>query len=193
MKNLICFLSAFQILNFSAQEFVIETPDMLVLYEGIPMELKVGATGDYREVRMSVESPFTAPIGSAGSTITITTIATVGKGEKVFLGAKKFSVKKAPKPELTWNGISDGGRANKGAGSLSCRYGNNVPFSPSKGYFTILNYSITLDGVKGSLDGVGSSISSSHLNAIKEIKGGKIIIQVRVSGAYEGLVSASFN
>ena len=113
--------------------------------------------------------------------------------ETIKLGTKKFLVKKAPKPELVWNGIEDGGRAMLSSGSIICRYGDNVPFSPSKGRFEILSYSIAVDGVIGSLEGSGSTISASHLNALKALEGeGRITITVRYTGSGHGIVSGSF-
>jgi hypothetical protein len=176
----------------SEKEASIETPEMQVFYEGIPIELKASATGMYKNVRMSVPSPYTAAPGSAGQVITVSLTGTDSKGSSVSLGSKKFTVKKAPKPELTWNGVSDGGRAIKSAGSLSCAYGNNVPFSPSKGKFTVVNYSITVSGIKGSLDGSGSQISPAHLGILKGASGGNIAVQVRYAGTSGGLVSATF-
>jgi hypothetical protein len=172
--------------------FLVETPQMLVFYEGIPIELSAWATGDHKDVRMSVLSPYTAVKGSAGSIVTVTLSGEDKKGDFYSLGSKKFLVKKAPKPELFWGGVPDGGRANKGAGALACRYGDNVPFSPSKGYFSILNYSITVEGVQGGLEGIGSSISSAHLEILRGIPEGKVTISVRVTGSYEGIVSSYF-
>ena len=56
----------------SEKEASIETPEMQVFYEGIPIELKASATGMYKNVRMSVPSPYKAAIGSAGSIVTVT-------------------------------------------------------------------------------------------------------------------------
>jgi gliding motility-associated protein GldM len=176
----------------SEKEASIETPEMQVFYEGIPIELKASATGMYKNVRMSVPSPYTAAAGSAGSVVTVSLTGTDSKGSSVSLGSKKFTVKKAPKPELTWNGVADGGRAIKSAGSLACAYGNNVPFSPSKGKFSVVNYSITVSGIKGSLDGSGASISPAHLSILKGATGGNIAVQVRYAGTSGGLVSATF-
>jgi hypothetical protein len=76
---------------------------------------------------------------------------------------------------------------------LSCRYGDNVPFDPSLAQFEIVSYTITLEGIKGSLDGSGSSISASHMGILKSAAEGTIVtISVRVSGPYEGLVNSSF-
>jgi len=172
--------------------FLVETPQMLVFYEGIPIELKAWATGDHKDVRMSVLSPYTAVKGSAGSIVTVTLSGEDKKGDFYSLGSKKFLVKKAPKPELFWGGVPDGGQANKSSILLHCSYGNNVPFSPSKGYFSILNYSITVDGVQGSLEGMGASISLSHLDILKGMQGGTAKINVRVTGTYEGIVSSYF-
>ena len=170
----------------------IETPEMQVFYEGIPIELKASATGMYKNVRMSVPSPYKAAIGSAGSIVTVTLSGTDSKGSSVSLGSKKFTVKKAPKPNLYWGGVEDGGRANKGAGALACRYGDNVPFLPSKGSFSILSYSITIPGIKGSLEGSGGSISGAHLNILKGAPPGKIAIQVRYTGTSPGLSTSMF-
>ena len=193
MKKILFFwVISFAHSTFSQEEFIIETPEMLVFYEGIPIELKAWATGDYKDVRMSVSSPYTAVKGSAGSVVTVTLVGTDSEGDAVALGSKKFVVKKAPKPNLYWGGVEDGGRANKGAGTLACRYGDNVPFLPSKGYFSILNYSITVEGVQGSLEGMGSSISSAHLEILKGMPEGQVTISVRVTGSYEGVISARF-
>lgn len=169
----------------------IETPEMQVFYEGIPIELKASATGMYKNVRMSVPSPYTAAPGSAGKPVVVSLTATDASGKSVSLGSKSFMVKKAPKPELVWNGVTTGNKANKNGGSLGCRYDNNVPFAPSKGKFTIVNYAITFPGAKTPIEGTGSTISAAHLAAIKS-SSGAVGIQVRVTGSYNGLVDAMF-
>jgi hypothetical protein len=196
MKTIVFIFLVFICKSYFAQstyeEAVIETPEMQVLYEGIPIELRVAATGEYKEVRMSVPSPYTAPKGSAGSMITVSITGVDAEGNYVSLGSRKFFIKKLPKPELSWNGVTEGGYAIKSAGSLSCSFGNNVPFSPSKGMFSVVNYSITMDGIKGSLCGSGSVISAQHLKILRDFKGANINIQVRYTGTGEGLVSAIF-
>jgi hypothetical protein len=174
------------------KEASIETPEMQVFYEGIPIELKASATGMYKNVRMSVPSPYTAPIGSAGSVITVSLTGTDTDGNSVSLGSKKFLVKKAPKPELFWNGVEAGGQANTSAGNLECRFGNNVPFHPHKGYFSITNYTITIEGNDLILKGSGNSISPAHLNALKTSPSKKITITVDYTGSNEGTVSSVF-
>lgn len=173
------------------KEAVIETPGMQVFYEGIPIELRASANGDYKKVSMSVPSPYTAAQGMAGSTIIVTCTGLDKKGKSVSLGSKTFLVKKAPKPELVWNGLAAGSKANKSGGALMCRYGNDVPFSPSKGHFTVESYYISILGSKSTLEGVGSQISSSHLEILKSISE-PILIQVKISGSYNGTVSATF-
>jgi hypothetical protein len=175
----------------SEKEAAIETPEMQVFYEGIPIELKASATGMYKNVRMSVGSPYTAAPGTAGTIVTVTLSGTDSKGSSVGLGQKKFTVKKAPKPELVWNGVTTGGKANKNGGALMCRYDNNVPFNPSKGKFAIVNYAITFPGAKTPIEGAGSSISPAHIALIKGASGA-VAIQVRVTGSYNGLVDAFF-
>ena len=55
-----------------------------------------------------------------------------------------------------------------------------------------MNYSITVSGIKGSLDGSGASISPAHLSILKGATGGNIAVQVRYAGTSGGLVSATF-
>ena len=170
----------------------IETPDMQVFYEGIPIKLVAQATGMFKSVKMSVPSPYTAPKGSAGSSVTVTLSGVKADGTSASLGSKTFRVKKAPKPELLWAGIGSGGRAPKGSGgSLICRYGNEVPFNPEFGKFTINSYYITAPGSKSALEGVGSQISPAHLAILKGMSGG-CAIQVMVSGSFNGPVDATF-
>jgi len=170
----------------------IETPDMQVFYEGIPIRLVAQATGMFKSVKMNVPSPYTAPKGSAGSTVNVTLTGTKADGTSASLGSKSFRVKKAPKPELLWNGVGTGQKAPKGSGGgLKCRYGNEVPFNPDFGQFQILSYYITFPGSKTPLEGVGSAISANHLSIIKGASGG-VAIQVVVSGSYNGPVDATF-
>ena len=164
---------------------------MHVFYEGIPIELKASANGDYKKVSMSVPSPYTAAQGMAGNTITVTCTGIDKKGKSVSLGSKTFLVKKAPKPELVWNGLAAESKANKNGGALMCRYGNDVPFNPSRGYFTVTQYSIYVKGTEVALSGVGSTISSEHLQIIKGTSE-PILITAQVSGSYNGTVSATF-
>jgi gliding motility-associated protein GldM len=175
----------------SEKEASIETPEMQVFYEGIPIELKASATGMYKNVRMSVPSPYTAAVGSAGQVISVSLSGTDSKGSTVGLGVKKFTVKKAPKPELVWNGKVSGDVANRTSGSMMVRYNNSVPFNPSKGKFAISQYYIIFPGGKTPLVGSGSTISAAHLSAIKSASGG-VSIQVMVGGSYNGLVDATF-
>lgn len=179
--------------NFFCQDgFLIETPEMQVFYEGIPIELRAWASGDYKKVNLSVPSPYTAVQGMAGKTITVVCTGINKKGETVSLGSKTFLVKKAPKPQLYWNGVKSGETANKKAGILTCEYDDNVPFGPWKGKFNVDSYFIIYQGSEVALTGVGSTISDEHLEIIKNISG-TISIQANVSGTFNGLVEATFN
>jgi gliding motility-associated protein GldM len=173
------------------KEASIETPEMQVFYEGIPIELKASATGMYKNVRMSVPTPYTAAPGTAGQVVSVSLSGTDSKGSTVNLGVKKFTVKKAPKPELVWNGKVSGEVANRSSGALMVRYNNSVPFNPSKGKFSISQYYIIFPGGKTPLVGSGSAISAAHLSAIKSASGG-VSVQVMVGGSYNGLVDATF-
>jgi hypothetical protein len=179
--------------TISAQDFVISCEDIGVIYAGIPMEFKAAASGPYKKVTVT-PSVVTATEAQIGSSIIVSASGVEANGTTVNLGNRRYLVKKAPKPELTWNGVADGGRGIRSGGALTCAYGNNVPFSPTLGKFEILSYSITIEGVKGSLDGSGSVISPAHLNALRAIEkeNSKCTISVKYSGTGTGQVSAMF-
>jgi hypothetical protein len=193
MKNLIFTTAVFltMVSGISAQ-IAIQCKDMMVVYAGIPSTFKAGASGEYTDV-IAIPSTVLASQAQVGHYITVSATGKDKKGNTISFPGNSYLVKKAPKPELFWNGIAEGGQANISSGSLGCRYGNNVPFDPSLAQFQILSYSITIDGIKGSLDGSGSSISSAHLEILKSVsQGSVVIISARVSGPYEGLVTSSF-
>jgi hypothetical protein len=173
------------------QSYGIETPEMNVIYAGIPATFTGGACGDYKKVTLS-PSTLTANTAQVGSYVTVNATAIDKSGKAVSLGGQKYLVKAAPRPELYWNGVPDGGKVNKSSSSLTCAFGTNVPFDPSLGKFTILSYSITMSGVKGSLDGNGSTISPAHLSVLKEVTG-KASISVKYSGTSEGKLTAMFD
>jgi hypothetical protein len=193
MKKLILtFTTLLSLTGGLSAQVAIQCQDLMVVYAGIPSTFKAASSGEYKSVTAN-PSTVLATSAQIGSYITVSASGKDKKGNSVSLGYQKYLVKKAPNPELFWNGVGDGGQANKSAGTLMCRYGDNVPFSPSLGKFTIESYSITVSGVKGRLDGAGSTISAAHLNVLKEMKEGKISITVKFSGTTEGKVTAMFN
>lgn len=178
--------------EFNSKEGVIETPEMQVFYEAIPIEISAQALG-YKEVRLSVPNPYTAPIGSAGSIITVQCTGITLKGKEVPLGAKKFTVKKAPKPEIYWGNSSSGEKVNEISSNLKVGYGDNVPFGIGKDNFKVEKYYIVVPGMKGALEGEGSEISELHLAVLKALpKGNKVSIQVICSGPYNGTMDGMF-
>jgi hypothetical protein len=139
---------------------------------------------------MNVQSPYTAQPGQKEVTVTLS--GTDSKGSSVSLGKKVFKVKKAPKPNLLWNGVPGGSKAPKsGGGSLSCIYGPEVPFLPTKGKFRVVSYYITFPGSKTPLEGTGSAISAAHMAIIKGAPGG-VSIEAVVTGSYNGPVQAIY-
>jgi hypothetical protein len=175
----------------NAQSYGIETPEMNVVFAGIPATFTGGACGEYKKVTIS-PATVTASASQVGTYITVNATGIDKSGKSVALSGKKYLVKTTPKPELLWNGVADGGRGNKNAGSLTCRFGDNVPFSPSLGQFTITSYTITLDGLKGSLQGSGSTISEAHLNVLKNMTG-RASISVKYTGTASGIITAMFD
>jgi hypothetical protein len=175
----------------NAQSYGIEIPEMNVVFAGIPAIFTGGACGEYKKVFVS-PATVTASASQVGTYVTVSASGIDKSGKSVSLGGKKYLVKATPKPELFWNGVGEAGKANKSAGNLTCRFGDNVPFSPSLGQFRIESYSITVSGVKGSLDGSGSTISPAHISVLKEVSG-KASISVKYSGTSEGKVTAMFD
>jgi hypothetical protein len=165
--------------------------DIQVVYAGISMNFKAQASGMYKSVTCN-PSTVNASISQIGSKITVRATGVGKDGKSVGLGEQSYTVKACPKPELKWNGIAEGGRALKSAGTLTCAFGDNVPFSPTKGSFQVVSYIITVSGIKGSLEGPGSTISAAHLNAIKGVGAGSCAISVKYSGTASGRVSATF-
>jgi hypothetical protein len=198
MKNMffVSFLSV-SILSYSQSEFnsktaSIETPEIMVFYEGIPIEINAQAIG-YKEVKLSVPNPYIAPPGTAGKSVTVQCTGITLKGKEVTLGSKTFVVKKAPKPELIWNGQSSGSTTTSVGPNLLVRYGDEIPFNASKSNFEVTGYYIVVAGVNGVLEGEGSQISDLHLKALKNLeKGSQVSIQVNVSGVYNGVVDGIF-
>ena len=199
MKKLILvgqlFLATFTFCQeYNSKSAIIETPEMQVFYEGIPILLNVEAFGEYKDLQLNIPNPYTAAPGTAGTAVTVTCTAINKKGKRVNLeGSRKFTVKKTPKPELSWGGFTDGSTASALSQTLSLGYGDNVPFGKGKDNFTVESYSIVVSGLKGSLEGSGGEISELHLEALKAIpKGSKVSISAKYSGNSSGYVSAMF-
>lgn len=176
----------------SSDKATIMCEDIQVVYAGIPMKFSASASGMYRSVTCS-PSIVNASQSQVGSKISVSASGVDKSGKTVSLGSQSYTVKPTPKPEIFWNGVADGGRANKGAGNLSCAFGNTVPFDKSKGSFTVVSYIISVSGLKGSLEGPGGVIQPAHLNAIKNAGSGKCSISVRYSGTAAGRTTAMFD
>lgn len=180
--------------EYNSKSAIIETPEMQVFYEGIPILLNVEAFGEYKDLQLNIPNPYTAALGTAGSIVEVTCTAINKRGKRVNLeGSRRFYVKRTPKPELTWGDFENGSTIGMLSSKLAVGYEDNVPFGNEKGQFIVESYLITVFGLKGSLEGEGSEISELHLEALNNIsKGNKIAIQVRYSGSSSGIISAVF-
>jgi hypothetical protein len=176
----------------SSGEATIQCKDLMVVYAGIPMDFTASASGMYKKVTVS-PGTVTATNAQVGSYITINATAIDNTGKSVSLTGQKYLVKPAPSPELFWNNVPDGGSANKSGGQLAVRYGDNVPFSPSKGSFSISSYTISVSGLKGVLRGSGASISAADLNTLRGVSGGAISISVKYNGTKSGQRTCQYN
>jgi hypothetical protein len=174
------------------KEASIVCKDLMVVYAGIPMDFKASATGMYKNVR-AVPERVVATQAQIGQTISVRATGTDSKGSTVTFAAQNYLVKPTPKAELFWNGQSDGGRPNKSAGSLTCAFGNTVPFDKSKGNFTVVSYVLSVSGLKGAVQGSGSQISAAHLTLIRNAGAGKCTISVQYNGTASGKATAMFD
>jgi hypothetical protein len=178
----------------------IQNTGMSILYAGIPIEMQPFGGKNCENIRLvgceKAEEGgyfYTATASQIGQTVSISVEEKDKKGNYKVVHTTKYLVKPAPSPELMWGDLTDGEVADKLAGSLVVRYDDNVPFTPAKGSFTVTSYSISVSGLKGTLEGTGSEISEIHLEALKNIaKGSKVAIQVKYSGTSSGMLSAMF-
>jgi hypothetical protein len=172
----------------------IETPEMQVFYEGVPTQLYVQAIGEYTDVELNIPNPYTAKIGTAGSIVTVTCTGINKRGKRVQLeGQRRFTVKKAPKPELYWGGNGDGSKIRILNGELKIAYPESVPLLFSKKEHQITKYMIIASNLKGSLEGVGGTLSQEHIQALKKMPNGtKVSILVNYSGENSGFITAMF-
>jgi hypothetical protein len=166
--------------------------DIQVVYAGIPMSFRASASGLYKSVTCS-PSVVNASASQIGQKITVSASGVGKDGKSVGLGSQSYTVKPCPKAKLFWNGQPDGSRPNKSGGSLTVAFGDEVPFDKSKGKFSVVSYTISVSGLKGSLEGSGGTIQPAHLNAIKNAGGGKCSISVKYTGTANDRATAMFD
>jgi hypothetical protein len=172
---------------------VIEQEGMDVVYVGIPMDFSAGGGGaGYVDVKAS-PSVVVATADQVGKYITVQCIGKDKKGKEVVLGEKKYLVKPTPKPNLFLGDFEEGATLDSLPNLLKVSLGDNIPFSPSKASYTIVNYTIAVSGIKGTLEGVGNTISEAHLKVLNEAaRSGTFSISVQYSGTTSGRVTALF-
>jgi hypothetical protein len=177
----------------NSMEAAFEQVGMDVVYAGIPMEFTAGGGGaGYDNVKAS-PSVVVATASQIGQYITVQCIGTNKNGKEVVLGEKKYLVKSTPKPNLFVGDFEDGATLDSIPSLLNIKLGDYIPFDKSKTKFDIISYSITISGVKGSLDGAGNTISEAHLKVLNEAaRRGAFSVQVKYSGTSTGRLSAMF-
>jgi hypothetical protein len=189
---LICIFQ-FSVAQKNDKEAVIELEGMDVVYVGIPMAFQAGGGGaGYNNVKVSPETINATP-QQIGQYITVQCIGTNKNGKEVVLGEKKYLVKPTPKPNLYLGEFDEGATLDSIPSMLKVSFGDNIPFSSAKGKFEVTSYSISVSGIKGSLDGAGNTISEAHLKILSgAARGSAFSVQVKYSGTSTGIVSAMF-
>ena len=180
----------------------IEMPEMRVLYENMDNLLNVAAGGLFSSVALSgswtrksgksyICKP---PMGSRNKSVTFRVNAKKKDGTSKSFTSDPYTVKPAPKPSLKWGNAKDGARASRTNPTINIAYGDNVPFSPSKGKFKCLTYEITIAGMKGSLKGKGGKIQGKHLKILRGApSGSKVAISCKYTGTGAGRVTSMFS
>ena len=199
MKNVIrlivVFVSSYQIYfgQDNTLNAVIEQEGLDIVYVGIPLTFKASGGGaDYKEVKAVPEIIAASP-EQVGKYISVQCVGKDKKGKEVVLGTKKYLVKATPKPILYIGDYENGAILDSIPNILNVRFGDNIPLSPEKAKLEVTQYSISVEGIKGSLDGAGNTILENHLNTLKAIpKGKKLTILVEFTGVSSGKVSAMF-
>ena len=179
----------------------VQNTSISVLYAGVPHEIVPFGGKNCENVRIAgiqknEEGKYivTPTQSQVGTQLSISVEEKDKKGNYKVVHTTNYMIKPAPKPELSWGGLTDGSTVSALSQILSVGYGDNVPFGKGKDNFTVEGYSIVVSGLKGSLEGEGNEISELHVEALKAIsKGSKVSISVRYSGNASGYVSAMFD
>ncbi|MDG1842209.1 MAG: GldM family protein [Crocinitomicaceae bacterium] len=185
----------------SDKEATVEMPEMRVLYAEIDNILRCAAGGQYKSVTLSgggarkkgnrdyVCKPNKSQIGK---TIKFSLKAVTPSGESVSLKQSEgYLVKPCPKPKIFLNG-SDSPKARLGRGGLALKYGDNVPFSPSKGSFYVKTYTLFVPGLPQPLTGGGKAIKGTYLKAMRSSGAKEFAISVSYGGTSSGEVFFKF-
>jgi hypothetical protein len=176
----------------------IQNTGMSILYAGIPIKMEPFGGKNCENIRLvgceKAEDGsyfYTATQSQVGNTVSISVEEKDKKGNYKVVHTTKYLVKPAPKPELMWGDLTDGGKVSSLVSNLSVAYGNNVLLSGEN--FTVEGYSISASGVKGILEGTGSEISEIHMLALKSLPAGTMVsISVRFSGTKAGRRTGMF-
>jgi len=185
----------------SDKEATVEMPEMRVLYAEIDNILRCAAGGQYKSVTLSgggarkkgnrdyVCKPSKSQVGR---TIKFSLKAVTPAGESVSLKQSEgYIVKPCPKPKIFLNG-SDSPKARLGRGGLQLKYGDNVPFSPSKGSFYVKTYTLFVPGLPQPLTGGGKNIKGNYLKAMRSSGAKEFAISISYGGTSSGDVFSKF-
>ena len=135
---------------------VVGLPEMRVLYRGYDNILEVAAFGfDPDQVTVTGSgcsifkhgNQYVALVGTAIEP-TISVIGHKANGDSLDLGSFKFRVKSLPSPDVYLGGISNGHKPGlssvRAQTRVSCRYGEDIPFTNK--FFSITGGTVRVDG-----------------------------------------------
>jgi hypothetical protein len=197
MKKILLFVSLFLANNFfcqSVNNVSIQVKDIMVLYAGIPHTFNASAMG-FKEVKVNVPNPYIPSVDNIGQYVSINCTGITKKGKEIQLPGYKYLIKPAPIVELFWGENTDNDIVDLTrplANNLKIGYPDNIALVDSN--FVVESYSISVEGLKGVLQGEGNEISELHLQTLLSLSSNQPIISIMVkySGSKSGTRTSSF-
>lgn len=162
-------------------------PELMVLYKGYQNKVKGLASG-YDQTVLSASGGislvkngdvYIANVpNSAGKTATISVSGKSSVTNKTAnLGTFTFDIKPMPSPSLFVDGAESGAKINKRATAVNASYGPGIPL---KATFSILKWSVGVQGIKSEAEGTGNSLASAGRVLNQGKPGDKVYVSATV-------------
>jgi gliding motility-associated protein GldM len=162
-------------------------PELMVLYKGYQNKVKGLASG-YDQTVLSASGGislvksgdvYIANVpNSAGKTATISVSGKSSVTNKTAnLGTFTFDIKPMPSPSLFVDGAESGAKISKRVSAINAAYGPGIPL---KAAFTVLKWSVGVQGIMREAEGVGNSLASAAAVLNQGKPGSKVYVSATV-------------
>lgn len=162
-------------------------PELMVLYKGYQNKVKGTASGYDQTILNASGGISLVKSGdmyianvpqSAGKT---GTISVSGKssvtGKTANLGTFTFDIKPLPTPQLFVDGAESGAKISKRVTAINAAYGPGIPL---KATFTVLNWTVGVQGIMREAQGTGRSLASAAAVLNQGKPGNKVYVSATV-------------